>query len=148
VAVLRRLDNNQAYIIEQGGFRSCLHKRCDLITPDRSVSRLHAEITFSRGHYLLRDLGRTSTRINGRKSSGPYKLQVGDIVQVGKYEFAFARRPVSAEEIVRAYEITPVRSAVPDAITVGFTRAGGSRRVLSWLVFLVLAGLAALVLLS
>jgi len=93
-------------------------------------------------------LGRTSTKVNGRKIDEPYKLRVGDIIQIGDYEFTFARRPVSAEEIARAYEITPVRSAVPDAITVGFTRAGGSRRVFSWLVFLVLAALAALILLT
>ncbi len=147
VAVLRRLDNNQSYIIDQGGFRIGREKRCDLIIPDRSVSRLHAEITFSRGQYLLRDLGRTSTRVNGRKISEPYKLQVGDTVQIGKYEFTFARRPVTAEEIVRAYEITPVRSAVPDAVTVGYPRPGG-RRFLSWVVFLVCAGLAALLLLT
>ncbi|UCC48803.1 MAG: hypothetical protein JSV41_01130, partial [Gemmatimonadota bacterium] len=66
---------------------------------------------------------------------------------IGKYEFTFARRPVTAEEIVRAYEITPVRSAVPDAVTVGYPRPGG-RRFLSWLVFLVCAGLAALLLLT
>jgi len=148
VAVLRRLDNDQTYIIGEGDFRIGREKRCDLIIPDRSVSRLHAEITFNRGHYLLRILGRTSTKVNGRKINEPYKLQVGDIIQIGNYEFTFARRPISAEEIARAYEITPVRSAVPDAITVGFTRSGGSRRVFSWLVFLVLAGLAALVLLT
>jgi pSer/pThr/pTyr-binding forkhead associated (FHA) protein len=139
VAVLRRLDNNQAYIIDQSGFRIGREKRCDLIIPDRSVSRLHAEITCSRGQYLLRCLGRTSTRVNGKPIGEPHKLRPGDIVGIGNYEFAFSRRPLGAEEIVRAAEITPIRSAVPDAPTIGVGRQGGGRW-LTWLI--VIAGLA------
>ena len=141
VAVLRRLDTRQSYMIDRAGFRIGREKRCDLIIPDRKISRLHAEITFVRGGYLLRDLGRTSTRVNGRKIVKPHRLQVGDTIQIGKYEFAFLRRRADAEDIVQASEITPVRGAVPDAITVGQTRAGG--RVLTWLLLLVGAALAA-----
>jgi hypothetical protein len=147
VAVLRRLDNNQSYIIDRSSFRIGREKRSDLIIPDGKISRLHAEITYQRGQYLLRDLGRTETKINGRKISEPYKLRVGDVIQVGKYEFAFVRRSASAEEIVKANEITPVRAAVPDAVTVGPGTSGGSR-VLTWVLFLVLAGTAALILLT
>ncbi|NIR45504.1 MAG: FHA domain-containing protein [Gemmatimonadetes bacterium] len=147
VAVLRRLDNNQAYIIDRSGFRIGREKRCDLIIPDPSVSRLHAEITFSRGAYLLRCLGRTSTRVNGRPIDGPYRLRVGDKVGIGDYEFTFARRPLKAEEIVPATEVTPIRSAVPDAPTVP-ARSTGRSRIVTWLIVLVGAGLAALMLLA
>lgn len=147
VAVLRRLDNNQSYIIGRSGFRIGREKRSDLIIPDRKISRLHAEITFQKGQYLLRDLGRTKTKVNGRKISEPYKLQVGDVLQIGKYEFAFLRRVASGEDIVKATEITPVRAVVPDAPTVGHTGPRGSR-TLSWILYLALAAAAALILLG
>ncbi len=147
VAVLRRIDNNQSYIIDRSGFRIGREKRSDLIIPDRKISRLHAEITYHRGQYLLRDLGRTKTKVNGRKIGEPYKLQVGDVVQIGKYEFAFLRRVASGEDIVNENEITPVRAVVPDAVTVGQTGPRGSR-MLSLVLYLVLAATAALILLS
>ncbi|UCC71806.1 MAG: FHA domain-containing protein [Gemmatimonadota bacterium] len=147
VAVLRRLDNNQSYIIGRSSFRIGREKRCDLIIPDRKISRLHAEITFNRGQYLLRDLGRTATKVNGRKVGEPYKLQVGDTIQIGRYQFTFVRRVATAEDIVQENELTPVRGVVPDAITLG-RQAAGSPRVLSWLLFLVAAGTAALILLT
>ncbi|NIR30078.1 MAG: FHA domain-containing protein, partial [Gammaproteobacteria bacterium] len=43
VAVLRRLDNNQSYMIDRASFRIGREKRSDLIIPDRKISRLHAE---------------------------------------------------------------------------------------------------------
>jgi hypothetical protein len=147
VAVLRRTDNNQSYIIDRSGFRIGREKRCDLIIPDRKISRLHAEIAYQGGQYLLRDLGRTSTKVNGRKLSEPHKLQVGDVIQIGRYEFAFLRRVASGEDIVRENEITPVRALVPDAVTVGRTGPRGSR-LLSLILYLVLAALAALILLK
>lgn len=147
VAVLRRLDNNQSYIIDRSGFRIGREKRSDLIIPDRKISRLHAEITYQKGQYLLRDLGRTATKVNGRKIGEPYKLQVGDVVQIGRYEFAFLRRVASAEDIVRKNEVTPVRALVPDAVTVGSTGPRGSR-ALSWILYLALAAAAALILLG
>lgn len=147
VAVLRRLDNGQAYIVDRAGFRIGREKRCDLIIPDRSVSRLHAEITFSRGAYLLRCLGRTSTRVNGRPIAEPYRLRVGDKISIGGYEFAFARRPMKAEEIVPPNEVTPIRSSVPDAPTVPAAGTGRSR-LITWLIVLAGAGIAALMLLA
>jgi hypothetical protein len=147
VAVLRRIDNNQSYIIGRSGFRIGREKRSDLIIPDRKISRLHAEITFQKGQYLLRDLGRTKTMVNGRKIGEPYKLRVGDVVQIGKYEFAFLRRVASGEDIVKANEITPVRAMVPDAVTIGTTGPRGSR-LLSLILYLALAAAAALILLG
>jgi pSer/pThr/pTyr-binding forkhead associated (FHA) protein len=126
VAVLRRLDNNQAYIIDQAGFRIGREKRSDLLIPDRSISRLHAEITCDHGQYFIRCLGRTATKVNGKRIDGLHKLQVGDVIKVGNYEFAFSRRPLGAEEIVQSGMVTPIRSAVPEAPTVGPQRSGGS----------------------
>ena len=147
VAVLRRLDNNQAYVIDQAGFRIGREKRSDLLIPDRSISRLHAEITCDRGQYLLRCLGRTATKVNGKRIDGPHKLQVGDVIKVGNYEFAFSRRPAGAEEIVQSAMVTPIRSAVPEAPTVGPQQSGGSW-LFTILIVLVGSGLAIWMLMS
>ena len=147
VAVLRRLDNNNSYMIDRSGFRIGREKRCDLIIPDRKISRLHAEISYQRGQYLLRDVGRTKTKVNGRKIDEPYALQVGDVIQIGRYEFAFLRRVASGQDIVKETEITPVRAAVPDAVTV-YPTTPRSSRVLSIILYLTLAATAALILLG
>lgn len=147
VAVLTRLADNAAFIIDRAGFRIGREKRCDLIIPDRSVSRLHAEITFSRGAYVLRDVGRSPTRVNGRKLREPYKLQAGDVVQVAEHEFRFQLRPASADEIGPAEEATPVMSAVPDAPTMMPSKPKGGRSFF-WAFLLAAAAFAAWMLLG
>lgn len=137
VAVLRRSDNNQSYVIASSGFRIGREKASDLIIADRSISRLCADIMYNRGQYTLRRLGRTTLRVNGKKLDEPHKLALGDVVTIGRYEFTFLRRPADAEDIVQADNVTPVRSAVPDAPTVG-VRRGRSSRALTWLLLLVL----------
>jgi hypothetical protein len=129
VGVLRRFDNNRAYIVDGSGFRIGREKHCDLIIPDKSVSRLHAEIALHGNDYVLQDAGRIPTKVNGKEIGGAYTLKVGDVIQIGDHEFAFIRRPATAEEIVGKGEVTPVRSAVPDAPTVmpGKVKKGGSR---------------------
>jgi hypothetical protein len=116
VAVVRRLDDGQAYAID-GGFRIGREKHCDLIIPDQSVSRLHAEINFTAGQYVLREVGRTETKVNGKKVHGNHTLAVGDIIRIGNVELAFLRRPETAEEIFQPGDVTPVRGSIPDAPT-------------------------------
>lgn len=147
VAVLRRLDNNQIYMIDRAGFRIGREKRCDLIIPDRSVSRLHAEITLDGDSYRLRDLGRTGVRVNGRKIGESHTLKVGDEIEIGKYRFGFARRPAAAEEILRSHEVTPIRSTVPDAPTM-IARRGRKSSALTWVLLAAIAAFAALILLG
>ncbi len=142
VGVLRRREDGEHFLIHNGGFSIGREKRCDVIIPDRSISRLSAEITISRGQYLLRDMGRSTTSVNGKKIRGPYRLQVGDVVGIDKYEFDFLRRHASAEELVAAREVTPVRAAVPDAPTMNFTPSKGGRGVF-WLIFLAIAAFIA-----
>lgn len=147
VAALRRLDNQQLHVLDRAGFRIGREKRCDLIIADPSVSRLHAEITFSRDRYLLRDLGRTGTLVNGERIEGPYTLKVGDVIQVADYEFAFLRRPADSPDVAKALAATPVRGAVPDAPTMMPAVKG---RAASWILILlvVLAAGAAVVMLG
>ncbi len=146
VAVLRHLSSNQAYIIRDSDFRIGREKRCHLIIPDPSVSRLQAEISVAPGQYMLRHLGRSSTRVNGRKLSEPHLLKPGDIIKIASHEFVFSRRPAAAEEIARSDEVTPIRGAVPEAPTVQQARSSGTPLV-TWMLVVATAALAAFLLL-
>ena len=141
-AVLTRLDDNEAFVVAHSGFRIGREKRCDLLIPDPSVSRLHAEITFDRGMYVLRDLGRVASRVNDREISGPQRLQAGDVIQIGDYQFRFQLRPAAAREFAAAAEVTPVMSNVADAPTMMPTKKKSGGRSYLWLFLLAAAGFA------
>jgi hypothetical protein len=57
---------------------------CDIVLPERQVSRQHAQIERDDGGYLLRDLGsKNSTCVNGREvHDKPYRLKDGDEIQI------------------------------------------------------------------
>jgi len=57
---------------------------CDIVVPDRQVSRQHARIERDDGGYLLRDLGsKNRTYVNGQElGSTPYRLRDGDEIQI------------------------------------------------------------------
>lgn len=56
---------------------------CDVILPERPVSRRHAEIRREGNRYLLRDLGsKNGTCLNGQEIDGPVPLQDGDEIQI------------------------------------------------------------------
>jgi len=57
--------------------------QCDLVIPDRQVSRRHAVVSQEEEQYTLKDLGsKNGTFVNGRELSGAYVLQDGDEIQV------------------------------------------------------------------
>lgn len=146
LGVLRRHDNNKSYLIGSSRFRIGREKHCEIILPDPSVSRLHAEIFVGQDEYQLRVMGRTDTLVNGNKVTGPHKLRPGDLIQIGKYEFSFVRRHADGEDLVRPDELTPVRSASRDAATVEFKKKkGGGSHLLTWLIVFVAAALVAAV---
>ena len=64
---------------------------CDLVVPDRRVSRHHARIRREPGGFVVEDLGsRNGTHVNGRGVEGPTLLQDGDVIQVAlALELAF-----------------------------------------------------------
>lgn len=80
---------------------------CDVVVPDRRVSRKHASISLQGEGYILKDLGsRNGTFINGQELQGARALQDGDEVQLAyccKLAFvgAEATAPVFFEEQVR-----------------------------------------------
>ena len=57
---------------------------------DPSVSGEHAEITFVRDRWWVRDLGSTNgTLVNGERTDGPMPLRSGDVVQFGRVSARF-----------------------------------------------------------
>ncbi len=68
-----------------------------LLIDHASVSRRHAEISYSHGRFLLRDLGSSNgTFINGVRllKDSPHTLEVGQRVRFGKVEFTFQERAI------------------------------------------------------
>ncbi len=56
---------------------------CDIVIPDRQVSRYHARITPSKEGMILEDLGsKNGTHCNGTALAAPLVLQDGDMVQI------------------------------------------------------------------
>jgi pSer/pThr/pTyr-binding forkhead associated (FHA) protein len=56
---------------------------CDIVLPERQVSRQHAEIYLDRGLYYLRDLGsKNGTYVNDQPVADAVRLQDGDSVQI------------------------------------------------------------------
>lgn len=56
---------------------------CDIVIPDRQVSRYHARITPTNEGMILEDLGsKNGTHCNGEPLAVPIVLQDGDVVQV------------------------------------------------------------------
>ncbi len=94
---------------------------CDIILPDRQVSRRHARI-FRRGdQYFLEDLGsKNGTWVNGQPVQDPVPLQDGDEIQVAlRFKLAF----------VGAGATAPLDVTIPTAPTQGLFVDVEGRRV-------------------
>ncbi len=150
IGVLRRHDTDDVYAVDRSEFKIGREQRCDLLILDHSVSRLQAEITVISGHHVLHDYGLTETRVNGRPVAGPHRLQPGDVIQIGKYEFTFSRRPATAEELADSNSVMPIRSTVPDAPTLmpeGEKKESESR-ILTWVLLAILGALLTVIVLG
>jgi len=80
-------------------------EECEVVIPERQVSRQHARIRQERGKYILEDLdSKNGTFVNGQEIEGPHSLQDGDEIQIAfccKLTFvgAEATAPVILEEV-------------------------------------------------
>lgn len=94
----------QRLFIDQAEFVIGRDETCDLVIPDRQVSRRHARIRLEGDRYLVEDLSsKNGTFVNGQELRGPHALQDGDEIQVAlccKLAFvgAEATAPVLFEE--------------------------------------------------
>jgi hypothetical protein len=86
---------------------------CDLVIPERQVSRYHASISIERDQYLLRDLdSKNGTFVNGREVEDAHALQDGDEIQIAyccKLAFvgADATAPVILDEEEAGLRLDP-----------------------------------------
>lgn len=56
---------------------------CDLVVPERQVSRKHARVKQAHGGYVLEDLdSKNGTHVNGALITEPVRLQDGDVIQI------------------------------------------------------------------
>jgi DNA-binding winged helix-turn-helix (wHTH) protein len=63
---------------------------CDIVIPDRQVSRFHAKVSTSPDGIVLEDLGsKNGTFCNGEQIDGPVFLKDGDIVQISLIQFFY-----------------------------------------------------------
>jgi hypothetical protein len=73
----------QRIVIEQQPLIIGREETCDVVIPDRQVSRQHARIRLEADQYVLEDLGsKNGTFVNGQELPGPYPLQDGDQIQI------------------------------------------------------------------
>ena len=78
------LDRGQAITIGRSD-------ECDIMLPDRQVSRFHARVSWQEDHFQVVDLGsKNGTHVNGQGLSGPAALQDGDEIQIAlRFKLAF-----------------------------------------------------------
>jgi pSer/pThr/pTyr-binding forkhead associated (FHA) protein len=68
------------------------HPDSDLFLDDITVSRRHAEITYSAGRYQIRDVGSLNGTYVNRQRVDEVWLEPGDEVQIGKFKLVFMSR--------------------------------------------------------
>ena len=105
--------------------------RSDLVVPDLSLSRVHAEICREGDRYLLKDAGsKNGTFLNDRPVSSPTALRKGDKIGLGTAALWFNSDPQSRVEITEnptpAADTTavPVEQLLSDPPTLGSSAPG------------------------
>ena len=85
------------------------HLDWSLPDPQRFISGKHCEIQLEGSDYLLFDVSRNGTFVNGSPArvQSPYRLKNGDSLQIGEYLIAVALDGASAAEPAHA-EIAPI----------------------------------------
>jgi DNA-binding response OmpR family regulator len=72
------------YPLEAGVATIGRSKMCDIVVPQKLVSRLHAKIERNGPHYLLHDAGSANgTFVNSRRIHEPYLLKNDDLIGLG-----------------------------------------------------------------
>ena len=69
--------------------RTTIGRALDNHIPFKGLALHHVEVHFQDNHYILHDLSKGKTSINGRTLIGPNLLKNGFVVRLGNYEFIF-----------------------------------------------------------
>lgn len=73
----------ERWTIEHDVFVIGRGSECDVVLPERQVSRQHIKILHENGRYKLQDLGsKNGTHLNGKQVSGTVPIQDGDEIQI------------------------------------------------------------------
>jgi hypothetical protein len=74
----------QRWVIERSQVTLGRGSDCDVVLPERQISRYHARIERDDGGYVLHDLGsKNGTYVNGQEvGDRPYRLKDGDEIQI------------------------------------------------------------------
>lgn len=92
--------------------------RCSVRLPDRSVSRVHCQLTFLGGRLVVTDLDSTQGLIYRGEPCAEFELELGDGFHLGQ---TFVRFEASETELKASGE--QVRGTLPTAVTVAPTDA-------------------------
>lgn len=79
-------------------------RTCEVVVPDESVSRTHAEIRREEGRYRLLDKDSTNGTFLGGSRIGDAWLRPGDVIGLGKVELRFVPRDARAELLPSEHE--------------------------------------------
>jgi serine phosphatase RsbU (regulator of sigma subunit) len=79
---------------------------CDIVVPDKEISRRHCTVRMLRGALTVTDLGSTNgTYLDGNRITGTVAVPLGALVQIGrtvlKYERRSRKEVQAAEELAR-----------------------------------------------
>lgn len=92
------------------------HLDWTLPDPNRIISSQHCRVTFENGTYLLHDVSRNGTFVNGAQSRvrSPYRLADGDRLQIGHYLISVSIAGAGSEAAAPRYEAPPEGFAPPE----------------------------------
>ncbi|HBY95688.1 MAG: FHA domain-containing protein [Ardenticatenaceae bacterium] len=87
------------------------HSACEILLPDRQISRQHARVSRRDDIFVIEDLGsKNGTYVNGEPAMGSVILEDGDLVQLGlAYRFIFVDAEATAPLIFDAAQAFMLR---------------------------------------
>ncbi|MGH7546387.1 MAG: FHA domain-containing protein [Gemmatimonadota bacterium] len=119
---LTRRPDRTVFAVSAPLFRVGREAGCDLVVPESTVSRLHAEIRYQGGKYVLHDLSTNGTKVNGQRMGRTHVLGAGDEVTFGgrAFEFTCESVPLTPAEVARmeAGELPPAVAATTERVAV------------------------------